>query len=73
MNNDYEPDDHCAIVDASMQKNLAGQTGHAGFAAEDEDYWKSTTHCRTLESYKDASGVTRRQEGGFYEDKHNVL
>jgi raffinose/stachyose/melibiose transport system substrate-binding protein len=42
-NYDYDPDDHYSIVGASMQKYLAGQIDRAGFAAEVEDYWSSTT------------------------------
>ena len=42
-NYDYAPDDHYSICGASFQKYLAGQIDRAGFAAEIENYWKSTT------------------------------
>ena len=42
-NYNYLPDDHYSLCGASFQKYLAGQTDRAGFAAEIEDYWKSTT------------------------------
>ena len=42
-NYNYDPDDHYSIVGASMQKYLAGQSDRAGFAAEVEKYWSSTT------------------------------
>lgn len=42
-NYNYEPDDHYSLCGASFQKYLAGQTDRAGFAAEIENYWKSTT------------------------------
>ena len=42
-NYDYLPDDHFSLCGASFQKYLAGQSDRAGFAAELENYWKSTT------------------------------
>ncbi len=42
-NYNYDPDDHYSKVGASMQKYLAGQIDRAGFAAEVESYWSSTT------------------------------
>lgn len=42
-NYNYLPDDHYSLCGASFQKYLAGQTDRAGFAAEIENYWKSTT------------------------------
>lgn len=42
-NYDYLPDDHYSLCGASFQKYLADQTDRAGFAAEIENYWKSTT------------------------------
>ncbi|MDO4298728.1 MAG: ABC transporter substrate-binding protein [Lachnospiraceae bacterium] len=42
-NYNYLPDDHYSLCGASFQKYLAGQSDRAGFAAEIENYWKSTT------------------------------
>ncbi len=42
-NYNYLPDDHYSLNGASFQKYLAGQTDRAGFAAEIESYWTSTT------------------------------
>ncbi|MBQ9157597.1 MAG: carbohydrate ABC transporter substrate-binding protein [Eubacterium sp.] len=42
-NYNYDPDDHYSVVGASMQKYLAGEIDRAGFAAEVEKYWSSTT------------------------------
>ncbi len=42
-NYNYLPDDHYSLCGASFQKYLAGQLDRAGFAAEVENYWKSTT------------------------------
>lgn len=42
-NYNYLPDDHYSLCGASFQKYLAGQTDRAGFAAEVESYWQSTT------------------------------
>ena len=41
-NYNYLPDDHYSLCGASFQKYLAGQSDRAGFAAEVENYWKST-------------------------------
>ena len=41
-NYNYFPDDHYSICGASFQKYLAGESDRAAFAAEIEDYWKST-------------------------------
>ena len=42
-NYNYFPDDHLSLNGASFQKYLAGQTDRAGFIAEIENYWTSTT------------------------------
>lgn len=42
-NYNYFPDDHLSRCGASFQKYLAGQIDRAGFAAEIESYWSSTT------------------------------
>lgn len=42
-NYNYFPDDHYSIIGASVQKYLADQIDRAGFAAEVESYWSSTT------------------------------
>ncbi len=42
-NYNYLPDDHYSRCGASFQKYLAGQIDRAGFAAEIEAYWASTT------------------------------
>ena len=42
-NYDFFPDDHYSICGAAFQKYLAGQSDRAGFAAEIEKYWSSTT------------------------------
>lgn len=42
-NFNYAPDDHISMMGAAMQKLLAGQIDRAGFAAEMQNYWASTT------------------------------
>ncbi len=42
-NYNYLPDDHYSKVGASFQKYLADEIDLAGFAAEVQDYWASTT------------------------------
>lgn len=42
-NYNYFPDDHLSRCGASFQKYLADQIDRAGFAAEIESYWSSTT------------------------------
>ena len=42
-NYNYLPDDHFAMLGASFQKYLAGQTDRDGFAAEIDSYWQGVT------------------------------